>query len=106
VTSKTVPSYGFFFQEVMIITIIRAANKKLQQIQNESLGERILILTTLILQVRIASVVVRFLQAWSTYNGNEHVKQKTKNENENSHEIKYDLHSFHNVGLWLENYIA
>jgi hypothetical protein len=51
------------------------------------------------------------MQAWSTYNGrhfngNEHVKQNTKNENENSHEIKYDLHSFHNVLLWLVNYTA
>jgi len=51
------------------------------------------------------------MQAWSIYNGrhyngNEHVKQKTENKNENSHEIKYDLHSFHNVWLWLVNYKA
>jgi len=57
VTSKTVPSYGFFFQEVMIITIIRAANKKLQQIQNGSPRERILISTALISQVRVAFIV-------------------------------------------------
>jgi hypothetical protein len=49
--------YGFFFQEVMDITIIRAANKKLQQIQNGSPRERILISTTLISQIRIAFVV-------------------------------------------------
>jgi len=57
VTSKTVPSYGFFFQEIMIITIIGAANKKLQQIQNGSPREWILISTALISQVRIAFVV-------------------------------------------------
>lgn len=41
----------------MDITIIRAANEKLQQIQNGSLRERILISTTLISQIRIAFVV-------------------------------------------------
>jgi hypothetical protein len=51
------PSYGFFFQEIMIITIIGAANKKLQQIQNGFTREWILILTTLISQVRVAFVV-------------------------------------------------
>jgi hypothetical protein len=56
-TSRTVPSYGLFFQEVKVITIIRTADKKLQQIQNGSPGEWILISTTLISQVRIALVV-------------------------------------------------
>jgi hypothetical protein len=111
VTSKTVPSYGIFFQEIMIITIIGAANKKLQQIQNGSPREWILIPTALISQVRIAFVVehliggqihagMEYLQL-RHYNGNEHVKQMTKNGNENSHEIKYHLHYFIMFGCGL-----
>jgi hypothetical protein len=47
------------------------------------------------------------MQAWSIYNGrhysgNEHVEQMTKNENENSREIQYELHYFIMFGCGLQ----
>jgi hypothetical protein len=58
---KNLASQRPFFQEIKVITMIRTANKKLQQIQDGSSRERILISATFIPQVRISFVVKHFI---------------------------------------------
>lgn len=60
---KNDSSYWFFFQEVMVIIIIRTAYKKLQQIQNGSSREWILVAATLVSQVGIAFVIEHLISS-------------------------------------------
>jgi hypothetical protein len=58
---KNLASQRCFFQEVKVITMIRTANKKLQQIQDGSSREWILIAPMFIPQVRISFVIKHFI---------------------------------------------
>jgi hypothetical protein len=58
---KNLASQRSFSKEVKIITMIRTANKKLQQIQDGSSREGILVAATFVPQVRISFVVKHFI---------------------------------------------